>query len=107
MVYQNGELSLTVSGVNKKVAIPYLLDKYTIEECFEAFDFGLNIPAVATGKLTHYYIDKTYEGDITDYTGTTCHYKALSGVYLEPAEYSFDMAQEYIDYLKGYRYIKL
>ena len=107
MVYQNGELSLTVSGVNKKVAIPYLLDKYTIDECFEAFDFGLNIPAVATGKLTHYYIDNTYEGEITDYNGVTCHYKALSGIYLEPAEYSFDMAQEYIDYLKGYRYIKL
>lgn len=107
MVYQDGQLSLTVSGVNKKVAIPYLLEKYTIEECFEAFDFGLNIPDFATGKLTHYYIDGINEGDITDYLGNTVHYRSYGGVYLEPAEYSFDIAQEYIDYLKGYRYLKL
>lgn len=107
MVYQNGKLSLTVSGVNKKVAIPYLQDKYTIDECFEAFDFGLNIPAAATGKLTHYYIDKPHKGYITDYMGVSCEYEALTGIYLEPSEYSFDMAQEYIDYLKGYRYIRL
>lgn len=107
MVFQDGKLSLTVSGVNKKVAIPYLLDKYTIDECFEAFDFGLNIPAVATGKLTHYYIDGTKSGFITDYKGVTVPYKSFGGVYLEPAEYSFDMAQEYIDYLKGYGYLKI
>lgn len=107
MVFQNGELSLTVSGINKKEAIPYLLDKYTIDECFEAFDFGLNIPAIATGKLTHYYLDKDYEGFITDYNGVTVPYRTVGGVYLEPSEYSFDIVKEYIDYLKGYRYLKI
>lgn len=107
MVYQNGELSLTVSGVNKIEAIPYLLDKYTIDQCFEAFNFGLEIPSYATGKLTHYYIDKAYEGTITDYNGVKYNYNAESGVYLEPAEYSFDMVAEYIDYLKGYTYLRL
>lgn len=107
MVYQGGELSITVSGVNKKTAIPYLLDKYTIDECFEAFNFGLEIPAFATGKLTHYYLDNHYTGEITDYQGVKYTYDELSAIYLEPAEYSFDIAAEYIDYLKGYQYLRL
>lgn len=102
MVFQDGELSITVSGINKKTAIPYLLKEYTIEECFEVFNFGLEIPASVTGKLTHYYLDKTYEGDITDCQGVKYHYKTLSGIYLEPAEYSFDPMSAYISYLKGY-----
>lgn len=107
MVCEDGQLSLTVSGVNKNVAIPYLTDTYSIEECFEAFNFGLEIPPIATGKLTHYYIDDEHEGIITDYQGNKCKYKSLSAIYLEPAEYSFDMAAEYLDYLKGYRLLKL
>ena len=107
MVCEDGKLSLTVSGVNKNVAVPYLTDLYSIEECFDAFNFGLEIPPIASGKLTHYYIDDEHEGYITDYEGVRCKYKTLSGIYLEPAEYSFDMASEYLDYLKGYRLLKL
>lgn len=106
MTYIDGELSITVSGVNKKTAIPWLLEKVGVEGAFEAFEEGLIVPEDATGKLTHYYIDKPYEGDITDYQGKHYHYYAHSGVYLEKATYCFDISNDYINFLKGVFYTK-
>lgn len=106
MVYQGDKLSITVSGVNKKTAVPYMTSTYTIDECFNAFNEGLIIPEEYTGKLTHYYIDKPYRGTVTDYRGIKYDYEALSGIYLEPASYQFDPMTEYIEFLKGYFYTK-
>ena len=106
MVYQGEDLSLTVSGVNKKFAIPYMKEQYSIDECFEAFNEGLIIPEQFTGKLTHYYIDKEYKGNITDYKGVTISYDSLSGIFLEPAAYEFDITADYINFLKGMYYTK-
>jgi hypothetical protein len=106
MVYQGDELSLTVSGVNKKVAVPYLASMYSIDECFDHFNNGLVIPEQFTGKLTHYYIDKEYTGHITDYQGNTTTYDSPSGIFLEPAAYEFDITADYINFLKGVYYTK-
>ena len=106
MVQEGDKLSITVSGVNKKTAIPYLLDKYSIEDCFSAFNEGLVIPAENTGKLTHYYIDKEYSGCVTDINGISYNYHSLSGVFLEPAVYEFDISMEYMNFLKGMYYTK-
>ena len=106
MTYIDGELSITVSGVNKKTAVPWLLEKVGVEGAFEAFEEGLIVPEDATGKLTHYYIDKPYEGEVTDYMGNVYHYLTLSGIYLEKATYCFDISQAYIDFLKGVFYTK-
>ena len=106
MTLINGELSITVSGVNKKFAVPWLVEKVGIEGAFEAFEEGLVVPEAATGKLTHYYIDKPYEGDIVDYLGNKYHYYAPSGVYLEKTSYSFVISIEYINFLKGVFYTK-
>ena len=137
MVYEDGQLNITISGVNKKTAIPWLVKKlkrevwkehiknnnYSIKDilqkrkviypkickecfdlCFEAFEEGLIIPESATGKMTHYYIDKCYEGDLIDYQGNHYHYISPSAIYLEKASYSFDINQQYIDFLKGVFY---
>ena len=106
MVQEGNKLSITVSGVNKKTAVPYLLDQNTIEDCFNIFTEGLVIPAENTGKLTHYYIDNKYTGTVTDYNGVKYDYTMFSGVYLEGAEYHFDISAEYIDFLKGVFYTK-
>ena len=106
MTYIDGELSITVSGVNKTTAVPWLLENCGIDGAFEAFEEGLIVPEDATGKLTHYYIDKPYEGDVTDYQGKVYHYLTLSGIYLEKATYCFDITKEYIDFLKGVFYTK-
>src|SRR5699024_7666539 len=44
------DFSLTVSGVNKKAAIPYLIEKYGANGIFDAFTNYLDIPPQATGK---------------------------------------------------------
>lgn len=106
MVEENGHVNITVSGVNKAVAVPYLLKQYG-KEIFNKFDVGLAIPAGYTGKLTHCYIDNMQSGVMVDYLGN--EYKFTDhppGVFLEESPYYFDIGMDYINYLKGVQYIK-
>ena len=101
------ELEMTVSGVNKKIAVPYLIEKYGKENIFTIFSKGLHIPEGKTGKLTHCYIDYLQTGTFTDYLGNSYNFtNEPPGVYLEGSSYDFDITQEYLDYLKGVQYYK-
>ena len=99
MICNNDGLSITVSGVNKFKAVPYLIDKYGIDGAFDNFTIGLQIPPDYTGKLLHYYIDEPRYGTIIDYQGNEFDFEAHSGIYLEKAGYDFDISDEYLDYL--------
>lgn len=92
-----GKLSLTVSGLNKKTCIPYLMGKYG-GGIFEAFNDDLYIPKGETGKNTHTYIDEERQGTLTDYLGHDAEYRELSCVHLEPTDYSLSLAREYVTY---------
>lgn len=95
----NGEIHLTVSGLNKKATVPYLKEKYgSTENIFKAFDDKLFVPAEATGKNTHTYIDKEITGELTDFRGVKASYHELSFVHLEAASYDLDM-EDYKNYL--------
>lgn len=115
-----GEISLTVSGVNKTNAIPYLLAEYGPERIFDAFDEDLIIPAkntkhpgllnkkgipidVPTGKMTHTYLDDEYTITVRDYLGNVMECHELSGVHMEGAEYSLSLSDAYVSYLMGIR----
>lgn len=116
MTVKDGELSITVSGVNKVIAVPWL-DKTFCKSyadvpafgntkftgAFRAFDDNLYIPAEYTGKNTHTYIDEETRGVVTDYLGTPGEYHELSCVHLEGAEYSLSISKAYAEYLKGVR----
>lgn len=97
------EVHLTVSGVDKRAATPYLISKYGKYGLFKHFDNKLVIPGEHTGKLTHYYLDEPMSGYITDYLGNTVKYYSPSGIYLEKASYSFSMELGYLRYLKELR----
>lgn len=114
------DLSLTVSGVNKYTAIPYLMEKYKdkkkpkedperYHKIFKAFfaeeNKGLYIPPEYTGKLTHTYIDVPRDGVITDYTGITEEYHELTSIHLEQTDYNMSRADEFEKFLK-YQIIK-
>lgn len=99
--YDDGSVSLTVSGINKKMAVPYLLNKYT--NVFDEFKDGLYIPSEATGKNTHTYIDQEYSGTLIDYLGIQSNYHELSSVHMDGADYSMSLSDAYIDYLLGIR----
>lgn len=104
--------NLTVSGVNKKTAIPYL---EKMGDPLKLFDFGLIIPAtytyeeedgtlselVATGKNIHTYIDDEHKGTLIDYLGNKGDYKELSSVHLEPTSYEMSASADFINYIKG------
>ena len=101
--HDDGELSFTISGVNKKHAIPYLIEyaKTNHTTIFDLFEDGMYIPPEYTGKNTHTYIDYETEGDVIDYLGVKCHYHEYSSIHMAPCEYEMSMAQEFIDYLLG------
>ena len=95
--YPNGEESLTISGLNKKYAIPYLQSKNT--EIFDEFREDMFIPEEHTGKKTHTYIDVERQGIVKDYLGNYGKYHELSCVHISGAEYTLSLAREYVDYL--------
>jgi len=101
MIEQDGKINITVAGVNKKTAVPYLV-KTCGNKIFDAFTNDLTIPKEYTGKMTHTYIDERRTGTITDYLGNTNTFDEYSSVHLENAEYSLSLSQAYIDFLKGY-----
>lgn len=109
MIEEDGEVNITVSGVNKVLAVPYIIQ--TFKDPFEAFNHGLKLPKTyinkdgkevsATGKLTHTYIDDMQKGVITDYLGNEEEFITLSGVHMENAEYELSLSEIYINFVKG------
>lgn len=87
----DGEINITVAGLNKKVCVPYLLEKYEYN-IFNEFKNGLTIEKGNTGKLTHTYIDDEIDGNIIDYLGIEGNYKEKSYIHLE--ETTFEMGLE-------------
>ena len=92
--------SLTVSGINKMNAIPYLCDKYG-ELVMNEFKDGLIVPPSYTGKNIHTYIDEETSGIITDYFGKSLPYYEKSSIHMEPTGYELSLSKEFIDYLTG------
>ena len=91
---------LTVAGVNKHVALPYMLETFG-DDIFNKFETSLLIPEDYTGKLTHVYIDSYDTGTVIDDTGQEYHYTSPTAIYLEKASYCFDISEDYLNYLKG------
>ncbi len=102
-----GQVNITVSGLNKKVTVPYLCEGWRADLSsheeydtpFDRFNAGLDVPAEYTGKNTHTYIDTCMHGHVTDYQGHDAVYNEKSGVHMEGAAYSLSIAEEYKAYL--------
>lgn len=97
------DFSLTVSGINKKKAIPYLLEKYGENGIFDAFDNYLYLPPNYSGKNILTYIDYETDGLITDYLGNTKEFHELSSVNLSPSDYTLNLSVLFLQYLGGLR----
>jgi hypothetical protein len=96
--------SLTVSGVNKFTAIPYLTEQAKTKDIFDLFSNYLRIPPEATGKNIHTYVDYEVNGMVEDYNGDVDEFNELSGVHLEPTGYSFSIPVMYLNYLLGIKF---
>lgn len=107
MTLKDGKLSLTVAGLNKKAAVPYLLETYgSVANVFAHFSNTLQVPPNHTGKLLHSYIDEPYSGCLVDYTGKVAPYKELSSLHLEPTGYTLAIGLSYLLFIQGMREAK-
>lgn len=79
-------LHITVAGVNKKMGAKFLSE--IGNDSFESFDFGLNVDAEHSGRLTAHYFDDDLVGTFIDYQGNVCPYHEQSCVCLCPSEFS-------------------
>ena len=102
----NYNFSLTCSGVNKKCAIPYMVETFGVDGVFDGFTNYLDIPPTATGKNIHTYIDYEQTGTLTDYMGVSGTYDTPTGVHLEPTGYTLSLSVMYINYLMGIKFKK-
>ena len=100
MTEEDGKISITVSGLDKKLTAPWMCR--TFEDPFEAFTDQLDVPESATGKLTHTYIDIPFDDVLTDYLGDSYVVHELSCVHLEAAGYSLSMAKEFLAYINTF-----
>lgn len=94
MVEENGKINITVSGINKSYAVPYMIEEFG-EDIFERFGDSLYIPAGYSGKSTHTYIDDTRQGTVKDYLGDEYEYLELSGIHLEETHYELSISDEF------------
>lgn len=111
MTETDGIISITVAGVNKVTAVPFICSGWaqsvrsrtSLLDPFDKFNDGLDIPVDYTGKLTHIYIDDEQIGTIVDYTGKEGSFNERSAIHLEKAEYCLNLIPAYVDYLHGIR----
>ena len=101
LVQKGNDIEFTVAGVNKKAIKEYMLETYGLDGVFDAFTRSLDIPAGRTGKLTHTYIDKEWQGEVVDYLGEKFPYYEKSSIHLEPAPFKISMLDAFWDYMCG------
>ena len=97
MVETDEGLSITVAGLNKNTAVPWMKEIYS--DPFNAFSEALSVPPEHTGKLEHTYIDNPTEGIVVDFRGVAAPFKELSSIHLQTTPYTLSLSQEYTNFL--------
>lgn len=103
MTEKDGKINITVAGLSKIHAVPYLkqLAEEQNKSMFDVFQEGLYVPGEHTGKQVHTYNDFEFSSQLEDYLGNVAEVHEYSSIHLAPADYSLSLAAEYIDLLKG------
>lgn len=99
---KGGRFNITVAGVNKKQAVPYMQELAELQGCdiFEIFTEDLYVKAEKSGKMLHSYL-KEKTATVTDYMGNVCEVVERSAVHLEPTSYSLSISDAFKKYLSG------
>lgn len=113
---ENGNIHITISGVNKRCGQDFLTWKYgNVDNVLEHFDSSLvfdneymkdGIIHEGSGKNVHTYIDDEDIGELTDYLGNKSKYYEMSSVYMEATSYSMSIAEGYANFLFKMRRVK-
>lgn len=98
MIEKDGNYSITVAGVNKKMACEYIVRHF--EDPMDGLQDGLVIPKEYSGRITSTYVDDPAHGLVTDYLGNTAEFSELSYIHMEPSEYNLTISEDYDKFLK-------
>lgn len=111
MVESDGEITITIAGVNKSAGIKYLKHTYgSNKNVFNAFEENLHFPSHydcdgvdenGSGKLCHTYIDISMSGYLIDYMGNKAPYYEYSGVHMENTDYTLGFEASFKKLLLG------
>lgn len=103
--YEDNHHSFTISGCNKRLAIPYLesIARCYFCDIFDLFDEFMEIPESKTLKNIHSYIDYKQEGILIDYRGVKGKYEEFSSVHIEPTSFTLNLSTNFLNYLLGLR----
>lgn len=103
MYQKDGKYNITVSGLNKRVAMPYIEAK--AKELgltpFDLFDDELFVDGEHSGKLLHTYLQLNEKIKIKDYQGNVSEIKIHDGIHLEPSAFTLSIPYIYLEYIKG------
>lgn len=96
-------LGLTVAGLNKNTAIPYLMKNFDgdLKKILDNFHDGFTVPPGHAGKQTVTYIDVETQGYAYDYLNSRFEYHEASSVHMEPQGFSMSQTDEYLKMIKG------
>jgi hypothetical protein len=99
---KSGRLALTVAGLSKQNGVDYMSEVSGGDpaKVFDMFSNGLHIPAEKTGKMTHTYVDSEFKFQVTDYLGKKSTVETLSGVHLEPCDFTLTLSDNYIAFME-------
>lgn len=99
---EDEQLYLTVAGLSKMNGINYMVEKCNndFSKVFDMFTDDLFIPSENTGKNTHTYVDYTITEPIEDYIGNKQNVTSLSGVHLEPTNFSLSISDYFVKFYK-------
>lgn len=110
---KDGDIEITIAGVNKKAGKTFLKTKYSNNtDIFRNFRENLEFPAYyerdgiwdnGSGKLCHTYIDEPMCGELTDYMGNTAEYHELSGIHMDNTSYVMSITDEFMKLIIGVR----
>lgn len=87
--------SLTIAGVNKKCAIPYIESHE--KDFFDFMHFGYLFVEDCCGKNLHTYIDERKTGELVDYLGKKASFDELSSVHLCATTYEMTSPDDYLE----------
>lgn len=93
--FENGECKVTVAGSNPDGTLAYLVNQQFFEgkDMFDNFNEKLVIPADYSHRLVARFIEHERSGWVTDYLGNRYYYRVPSAIHMEPAPYSFSIAE--------------
>lgn len=105
MVEKEGKITFTVSGLNKKVCMPWMIENYALigSDPFEQFEEEMIVPEAHTGKNTHTYCDSGFIDYLEDYLGNTSVVQEYSFVHLEETGYSLSFSEDFRKYLGRFK----